>query len=178
MHLAYTNFNFNRKYIVGEVIDSFNGVVVYYNGGINHISDRNLSADGYNFGLKYQCVEFVKRYYYERLNHKMPNSYGNAIDFFDKRLIDGQNNNEIGLTQYKNPSNKKPEINDILIYIGNLFNRYGHIAIISDVKENEIEIIQQNPGPFTRSRENILIEYKNGLWNIKKLRIIGWLRME
>jgi hypothetical protein len=108
----------------------------------------------------------------------MPNSYGNAIDFFDKKLVDGQNNIERGLVQYKNQSINRPEINDILIYKGNMFNLYGHIAIISNIFDSEIEIIQQNPGPFTKSRENVLVEYKNGLWNIKKSRIIGWLRIE
>ena len=178
IYWAYRNFNFNLKYSTGEIVDSYNGVEVYFNGGINHIAGRNLSKEGYNFGLKYQCVEFIKRYYFEVFDHEMPNSYGNAIDFFDKKLVDGQINNERGLIQYKNPSNKKPELNDILVYKGNLFNRYGHISIISKMEENEIEIIQQNPGPFSKSREKILLEYKNGLWEIKKSRIIGWLRIE
>ena len=178
LYWTYTNFNFNQKHFVGEVIDSYNGVDVYYNGGINHVAGRNLSDEGYNFGLKYQCVEFVKRYYYETFNHKMPNSYGNAIDFFDNKLVDGQINIERGLIQYKNPSYNKPKVNDILVYKGNLFNRYGHISIISNINDNEIEIIQQNPGPFSKSREKILLEYKNGLWKINKTRIVGWLRID
>jgi len=48
---------------------------VYYNGSVGHVSGRNLVPDGYNPGLKYQCVEFVKRYYYQHLNHKIPDSY-------------------------------------------------------------------------------------------------------
>lgn len=46
----------------------------------------------YNIGLKYQCVKFVKRYYYEHLNHKMPDSYGHEKDFFDNTIADGQLN--------------------------------------------------------------------------------------
>jgi len=60
---------------VGEKVDSLNGVYVYYNGSVGHVSGRNLVPDGYNPGLKYQCVEFVKRYYYQHLNHKIPDSY-------------------------------------------------------------------------------------------------------
>ncbi|MFA0963395.1 hypothetical protein AB9P05_16445 [Roseivirga sp. BDSF3-8] len=50
------------------------------------VSGRNLTPDGYNLGLKYQCGEFMKRYYYLHLNHKMPDSYGHARDFFNPSL--------------------------------------------------------------------------------------------
>lgn len=53
----------NLKYRCGDVVDSFQGVHIYYNGFVNHVESRNLTPDGYNLGLKYQCVEFVKRYY-------------------------------------------------------------------------------------------------------------------
>ena len=59
------NLNFN--YEVGQPLDSLNNVVVYYNGGVDNNSGRNTSADNYNIGIKYQCVEFVKRYYYQHL---------------------------------------------------------------------------------------------------------------
>ncbi|SUD83261.1 Uncharacterised protein [Stutzerimonas stutzeri] len=49
----------------------------------------NLSKDGYNLGLRYQCVEFVKRYYFERHGHRMPDTYGHAKSFFDPSLGDG-----------------------------------------------------------------------------------------
>ena len=108
----------------------------------------------------------------------MPNSYGNAIDFFDKKLFDGEYNSERGLLQYNNPSSVKPAINDIIIYRANLFNRFGHVSIISNIKENELEIIQQNSGPFGNTRETMTIENDSGMWIIKNRRIIGWLRKE
>lgn len=141
------------------------------------MSGRN-TVDGYNLGLKYQCVEFVKRYYYKHLQHKMPDSYGHAKDFFDKTLRDGQKNKPRGLTQYTNPSQTKPKINDIIIFDGTVFNRYGHVAIISNVTDNEIEIIQQNPGQFGKSREQITLIGINGKWKINNGRILGWLRKE
>ncbi len=52
-----------RTYEVGDKVDSLNGVYVYYNSNVGNVSGRNLASDGYNLGLKYQCVEFVKRYY-------------------------------------------------------------------------------------------------------------------
>lgn len=169
-------FNFNTAFSVGQQIDSLNGVYVYYNGGVDNVSGRNTTADGYNLGLKYQCVEFVKRYYYEHLNHKMPDSYGHAKDFFDNTLSDGQRNSKRNLDQYSNPSQTKPKVNDLLIFDGTFLNKYGHVAIISNITDKEIEIIQQNPGPFSSSRETFSLNNKDGKWEIKNRRILGWLR--
>lgn len=163
---------------VGEQIDQLNGVVVYYNGGVGNVDGRNLAGDGYNLGLKYQCVEFVKRYYYEHLDHKMPNSYGHAKDFFDVRLADGQKNNDRNLIQYVNGSATKPEINDLLVFEATKFNAYGHVAIVSEVKDDEIEIIQQNAGVLASSRERFKLQELNGKWKIKNNRVLGWLRKE
>lgn len=57
------NANENEVFSIGQPVDNFNGVSVYYNGSVGHVSGRNKTADGYNLGLKYQCVEFVKRYF-------------------------------------------------------------------------------------------------------------------
>jgi surface antigen len=170
--------NINSAYTVGQPIDSLNGVYVYYNGGVSNVSGRNLTEDGYNLGQKYQCVEFVKRYYYEYLNHKMPDSYGNAIDFFDSKLEDGQINTQRDLIQYQNPSQTKPKVGDLLIFKGTVFNKYGHVAIVSKVTDDQIEIIQQNPGQYASSRVIISISQQGDKWQIMKKRIIGWLRKE
>ncbi len=168
--------NLNRSYKIGQKIDSLNGVAVYYNGGVGHVEGRVLAEDGYNIGLKYQCVEFVKRYYYEELNHKMPYTYGHAKDFFNSQIKDGAINRQRNLIQFQNPSMSKPKINDLIIYSGTLLNRYGHVSIICNVSNNEIEIIQQNPGPFGSSRENYDLLNDNGQWRINDDRILGWLR--
>lgn len=89
LYHVVTRINLNLSREVGEVVDSLNGVAVHHNGGIGNTSGRNQSSDGYNIGIRYQCVEFVKRYYYERLSHRMPDSYGHAMDFFEKDQGDG-----------------------------------------------------------------------------------------
>lgn len=173
---TFKNLNVNSDHEVGQEIDSFNDVAVYFNGGVSNVSGRNTTKDGYNLGLKYQCVEFVKRYYYEHLNHKMPDSYGNAKDFFNPALSDGQMSTQRNLTQYTNSSISQPKVDDLLIFDGTLLNRFGHVAIVSKVSDNEIEIIQQNPGPFEKSRVNFSLENKNGKWEIKDEKVLGWLR--
>ncbi|WP_369993813.1 CHAP domain-containing protein [Winogradskyella sp.] len=166
----------NPKYKVGQKIDSFNGVAVYYNGAVGNVNGRALTDDGYNMGLKYQCVEFVKRYYYEELNHKMTNSYGHAKDFYNSKVKDGRKNEQRNLIQFTNPSSSKPKVNDLVVYSGTAFNKYGHVAIISKVGDEEIEIIQQNPGPIGKSREDYSLVKENGKWKIENDRILGWLR--
>ena len=180
---ALVFFQLNEKYTwrpfitKGKKIDSFNGVYVYFNGDVSHVEGRNLSPDGYNFGLKFQCVEFVKRYYYDALHFKMPDTYGNAVDFFNPVVSDGKLNSARGLLQYSNGSNSKPAIDDILVFDVSSSNPYGHVAIISDVTEHGIEIFQQNPGRFVKSRVNYDLIHRGNKWIIDNKKVLGWLRV-
>ncbi|WP_420572862.1 CHAP domain-containing protein [Kordia sp.] len=170
--------NLNPFRTVGESLDSFNGVEVYYNGAVNHVVKRNVSKDGYNLGLQYQCVEFVKRYYYEYLNHKMPDSYGHARDFFNYSIEDGKRNPRRNLVQYTNGSISKPKIHDILVFKASRYNSFGHVAIITKVTENTVAIIQQNAGPFGNTRVSYELIQENNHWKIIDSKIAGWLRKE
>lgn len=115
-HWMVTHTNLNPTLKRGLPIDSFNGVYVYYNGGTSQSSGRNV-IDGYNVGIRYQCVEFVKRYYYLHYHHHMPDTYGNAKDFFDKKLSSGSLNTARGLFQYKNRDQVRPQKGDLLYLI-------------------------------------------------------------
>lgn len=172
------SYTLNKYYHVGKPVDSLHGVLVYYNGAVGHVSGRNVAPDGYNIGLKYQCVEFVKRYYYEHFSHKMPDVYGHAKDFFDKKIADGKMNKKRNLIQYTNPSQTMPKVGDLLIFDATPYNKYGHVAIISAVTENDIEIIQQNPGPYCNSRDYFLLIKVGQSWKIKDEYALGWLRKE
>jgi surface antigen len=171
--LAYHNRPL--PYEVGEVIDSHNGVAVYYNGHIGNVIGRNLAADGYNIGQMYQCVEFIKRYYYEYLQHKMPDSYGHAKDFYDPALADGSYNKQRDLVQYSNPGKSAPMPDDILV----LGRGYGHVGIVTLAEDSEIEIIEQNTGTKGRTRSHFaLTKTEEGLWKVENSRVLGWLRKE
>lgn len=170
---------YKKTYKEGDIIDSLNGVYVYFNDdGDGLPAKRNLAPDGYNIGLQWQCVEFVKRYYYQYLQHEMPDSYGNAVDFFDKELADGSISTKRNLLQYSNPSTTKPQVNDLIVFDGTLMNRYGHVAIISKVYENKIEIVQQNAGSSNSSRGEMKLQYADGKWYIVSGQLLGWLRKE
>jgi surface antigen len=157
----------------GTPLDSLNGVIVYHNGSMSNVSGRNV-VDGYNVGLRYQCVEFVKRYYLEHYGHRMPNSYGHAKDFFDARVKDGALSVDRGLLQFTNPSASKPAVGDLLILDGWRGNAYGHVAIVSAVEDRELEVVQQNTG---NTRGNYYLHLMDGKWRVESDRVLGWLRM-
>jgi hypothetical protein len=163
---------------VGTKLDSLNGVYVYHNGKVSNVSGRHFTPDGYNLGLKYQCVEFVKRYYYEHLNHKMPNSYGHAKDFFNPAVPHGSLNKDRNLIQYCNNGKTLPKPDDLLIFGPTRWNTFGHVAIVSRVDRHELEYIQQNPGLMGNSRETIRISHRNQNSILKNGNLLGWLRKE
>jgi len=175
-----SNENSNEKNTTktGSVIDSYKGVQVYYNGSVGHVNGRNTTPDGYNIGLKYQCVEFAKRFYYEAYDHKMPNSYGHAKDFFNSNYKHGTLNSERNMYQYENYGSEKPKPNDMIIIGPSQFNKFGHLVIITKVYKNEVSFIQQNPGPKNPSRGKFRLEYNDGQWSINSNNILGWLRIK
>ncbi|MEM9821477.1 MAG: CHAP domain-containing protein [Bacteroidota bacterium] len=154
----------------GDVIDFYNGVPVYFNGNTFHTAGRHLSEDGYNYGLRWQCVEFVKRYYYDYLNHEMPDTYGHAKDFFLPQLRDGQYNWLRDLQQFRNGGTLPPQVDDIIVFTG---DEYGHVAIISKVEAEQIEIVQQNVG--IASRHQLKLMNSKGRYYVMSKAVIGWL---
>ena len=177
VYTAVTRTDPNPRHAVGEQLDELNGVAIYYNGGVNTVQGRNLTQDGYNLGLRYQCVEFVKRYYFVRHGHRMPDTYGHARDFFDPNVSDSGMNAKRAMLQFPNGSTMPPQADDLLVFAPSLLNRYGHVAIIASVGTNTLQIAQQNPGPFGSSRETIPLSYHEGRWHIGDDRVRGWLRL-
>src|SRR5690606_15311717 len=101
-------------------------------------------------------------YYYEYYHHKMPDSYGHAVSFYEHGLSDSTYIPKRDLFQFNNPGNSRPRTGDLLVYSGTDGNPYGHVAIVSKVQNSEIEIIQQNPGIGAPSRVNIDLEKQSG----------------
>jgi len=165
------------RYEIGDAVGELNGVKIYYNGQVSGTNGRSLAPDGYNLGLRYQCVEFVKRYYYERLGHRMPDTWGHAKDFYDPTVADGEMNATRGLRQFRNGGAGKPEADDLMVFGPTDSNPYGHVAIVSKVEGGEVEIAQQNPGPKGKARVVIGLRSEDGAWRVMSDRALGWLRV-
>ncbi len=159
-----------KNLTIGEMIDEYRGIPVYYNGSPYQSQGRHVSPGGYNYGMKWQCVEFVKRYYYNRLKHEMPDTYGHAKDFFNRELRDGDFNKRRNLYQFINGGVFKPAADDIVVYDG---DDYGHVAIITEVGEDYLMLIQQNVG--TATRHKIPFAKHDNHYYIMNRNVIGFL---
>lgn len=157
----------------GTKIDEYQGVAVYSNG-TDYMSSHGLSYsdDEYYYGYKWQCVEYVKRFYYEIYHHEMPDGAGNAKYFFNPMLGQGELNEQRGLVQFANGGNEKPKEGDLLVFND---SAYGHVAIVCGVGDDWIEVIQQNS---EIPREKYSLVNKNGTYTLSGERDpAGWLRM-
>jgi len=161
---------------IGKVIDQYNGVNVYYNGSVGNVKGRNVTKDGYNLGLRYQCVEFAKRYYYERFGHKMPDSYGHAKDFYDPNLDSGQFNKARKMWQFANGGTTRPLPEDLVVIGPSSHNSFGHLFIVTESHDSKVAFVQQNPGVNNPSRGSYKLIQRNGRWTIDAPNVLGWLR--
>jgi hypothetical protein len=147
----------------GDILETFNGVDVRYNDGFNSCeSGRHLSPSGYSYGLKWQCVEFVRRYYEQALGHEMPQRWGNADGYFQTGLAHGGLNEDRNLVQYNNGEREKPQVGDLLVFPDWVVG-FGHVSIVAEVKNNQVTTVQQN---LSTARYVHSLEEKNGRWTI------------
>ncbi|GGR51612.1 hypothetical protein GCM10008959_11110 [Deinococcus seoulensis] len=173
----------------GAEIGSLDGVKAYYNDGVQSSEEsasgnRNYSKDGnkYEYGLKWQCVEFVRRYYYDSLGVEFAPRSGNAEDYFDKNTPNGNVNTQRKLTQFKIGSTEKPKYQDLIIFGPNPFSSVGHVAIVSSASDDNFTIAQQNVG--TKFTDTIGLEHSSvagkKIYKISQshsyLNVMGWLR--
>jgi surface antigen len=89
-------------------------------------------VNGYSTGYRWQCVEFVTRYYWQRYGRKIRG--GNANDFY-------RNASAKGLAAHPNGGAVRPAVGDILVSEG---NTHGHVGIIREVGSNYVVVVHQN----------------------------------
>jgi surface antigen len=160
---------------IGKELDIYKGVKVF-NNGEDYVEDygKNYIKDGYYYGLKWQCVEYVKRFYYDVKNHKMPDGLGHAKEFFDESVKQGEINKKRNLFQYRNGESIKPQADDLLVFND---THYGHVAIVTEVTDKDIKIIQQNI--YGKTRDSLKISVADGKYFVggdSQRSPAGWLR--
>jgi CHAP domain len=127
----------------GAVLTSYKGVPARSNQDYSYGSCGGQSA----YGLRYQCVEYVRRFYHlvkgietrERMTKK---PWEHANTFFKTAA-------EKGLDAFQNGGPVPPLPDDILAFLG---GPYGHVAIITAVTNDHIEFIEQNFSPTGTDR--------------------------
>ncbi|MBI1766863.1 MAG: CHAP domain-containing protein [Bacteroidetes bacterium] len=161
----------------GSLIDIFNSVEVRSNGNSNYCLYNNClynSLYGTTTGMKWQCVEFVNRYYLQVYGKNIRISGTDAKDYYKTAL-------NRGLVAYPNGGTVQPQVGDILVSEGDGSpNNFGHVAIIGAVAADRVYVTQQNwfqnkndvNATIPRNGNNISPFFGNNSYKIK-----GWLRL-
>ena len=130
----------------------FQGVHIYGNDpygqacGDFQLMSNCMTYAGITFtGLKWNSSEFTNRFMATTYNHK-PFWHGPPKDWYE-------NGNIYGLRKMPNCGQVHPEIGDMLVSDG---GSHGHAAIVRDVSDHQIKIIQQNWFESSADNEHIL----------------------
>lgn len=158
----------------GTALGSFNGVMSYSNGSTTtYIPSNSSYINNVYLGVKWQCVEYVRRYYYQIYGMDLYSKHqGNANTWY-------ANSSTMGLVRYRNgESSTPPQVGDILTSNS---GGYGHIGIVKSVTSTNVCTIQQN---FTNTATDTnlcksLTNY-NGYYTVGGFSsgypVYGWLR--
>lgn len=164
------------KVPLGIVVDSLNGVFVYHNPPAGSIDPDTLTEEQKTMVQVYTSGEFTKRYYGLLLGISIPDGLNSGTDFFNPSIPDGQLNPATGLMQFALPSATKPQEEDILVFGDSRDNPGGNVAIVARVGNTELEIVQQNPGPLSNTRESYRYYIRKNKWYVQQPHVLGWLR--
>jgi surface antigen len=164
-----------RRQKFGTVLGDFNGVTVYSNGSASTVSNQSHYLDGKYMGMKWQCVEYIRRYYYRKF----------GINLGDKHRDDAKtfwsNAYKMQLDRFSNGGTIAPKVGDIAVSDS---GTYGHVAIVRSVSDNQMCVAQQNvyqtesdvDACTTLSISNG--KYTVGNFSNTTLPITGWLRLK
>lgn len=159
----------------GTYLGQFNTVAAFSNGG-GCLSNCTSTINGVYIGEKWQCVEYVRRYYYTIFNTDLASLYlGNAEFWY-------ANGPRMGLTQYVNGGEQRvsPQPGDILCSEG---GTNGHIAIVKGVSNGKVYTVQQNfQNEPSDTDKALTLTINNGRYVIgnmdSNLPVTGWLRKQ
>lgn len=127
------------------------------------------------YGLEYQCVEFINRFYARVLGFQNMTASGDADSYF-------WNARAKGLTAYANGGKIGPQVDDIVVFDkSNHDGDPGHAAIVVSVSDADICFVQQN---FYRDNEPVIRDclplVKRDGWFVNAtkdyLPVAGWSR--
>ncbi|MBU0975990.1 CHAP domain-containing protein [Patescibacteria group bacterium] len=172
--LLFISVNVDAGELFGSYLGEFNGVAVYSNGYAEYYSGQANYVNGIYTGIKWQCVEYVRRYYLLVYGLDLASKYlGDANTWYNNATI-------MGLDRYSNGNSIAPQVGDILVSDG---GPYGHIAIIRKVSDDQVCTVQQN---FSNNTNDInrcfSLVISNGKYTVGNFSsnypIKGWLRYQ
>ena len=141
----------------GTNLGANKGTIGYSNGNSDYISEEyNQDGDIY-YGMKWQCVEYSRRWLIQQYRYTFESVDGAADIWSLKNFVDVDTSHAVNITKVENGSKCKPEVGNVLIYKrGGSDIPYGHVAIIVDVSDYGIKVAEENwdndywPGNYSR----------------------------
>lgn len=116
----------------GTALQTWNGTTAYSNGP--YTATGTSCAGVGSYGYRYQCVELVMRHFTNKWNLRW---YGNAKDLLanaPKAYVD---------VYYNGDAQHPPVPGDMVVWKQ---GTYGHVALVTSVTSNSVQIIEQNVG--------------------------------
>jgi len=135
-----------------------------------HMGKKGSRFEGLRYGVKYECVEYARRYYMHVYGATFKD-VDNAIDLFKLRFMtDVETNKRIPVRAIRNTPHDMPDPGNLIIWKAEgPYEVTGHVAVVVRViGPSTIEIAEQN-GPTPNGHRNVHIHHP---------RIIGWLGIE
>ena len=132
-------------------------------GEIPNLDTYNHVIDGIYYGIKWQCVELARRWLIKSYNITFED-VNIAREIYDLQyLINQKDSSKIPWISITNGSTIKPNIGSLLIWEKEYnYGSTGHVAIIIDIGDSWIRIIEQNvdntiwPGGQNWSRQLVM----------------------
>ncbi len=122
----------------GTELNSFRNIVAYSNG-----SDVDCCDGTSDYGYRYQCVEFVKRFYGDEVGDPIVTSWGDAKNAFG--LADGGVGDNNNLVRFAQGNEAKPQPGDILCFgPAPGHSNVGHVGIVMEIGDDYLLMIDQN----------------------------------
>ena len=135
-----------------------------------HMGKKGSRYEGMRYGIKYECVEYARRYYMHVFGVTFKD-VDNAIDLFQlSTMKDIETNKRIPVKSIRNTSYELPEPGDLIIWKADgPYEITGHVAVaVRVISPTTVQVAEQN-GPTANGLRNVHIHHP---------RIIGWLRIE
>ena len=159
-------------------------VPAYSNGNDSYISEEYTYLYGIRTGMKWQCVEYARRWLFIRKGCVF-DSVDAAVDMWTQlktiqRVVDGKCFN---LKTHANGSTSPPKNESLLIYQRSQPDMpYGHVSVIVDVTATYIRVAEENyhfyywTGNYSRQ---IPYSVVNGSYYLQDTYTIhGWMSVE
>ncbi|CAF1014722.1 unnamed protein product [Adineta ricciae] len=158
-------------------------VPAYSNGNDSYYSGEDSYLYGTYMGLKWQCVEYARRWTFLRKSSVFESVEGANNMWTQLKYVERvADKKQFSLKHHPNGSPTPPTNESYLIYPINKGAPYGHVAVIVDVLPNAIRIAEQNYyfNYWTKNYSRELpVTYRNGLYYVQDIsEIYGWMEID